>query len=599
MLTLALPFAVIGLTSARTSGRKVLYGLAVALIIAGAVSTQRKTSVIAPVAAVLVLVAYRPRQMLRLAPFGAVLLVTVHIMAPEALGSVSSQITGGFFDSGSTIGRTSDYEAIAPDIATYPLLGRGYGTIDVAQSDTYRILDNAVSRLALSDRLRGTRRLPRPARHGHGAGAQRHPARARRGQPADRACGDGRLRRRRRSDRAVRYRLLHPGALPLLLRRRPLQCRRRAPRARSHWLPHGGTLGMNVPDLSVVVVTHNGRELALATLRSARANTGPIAVEWLVADSGSSDSTPEAIEHEFPDVRVFRCVNLGFAHANNVALRAARGRYVLLLNPDIEIEEGRFADLVAALDERPEVGAASVLQRGADGSLLPSIRRFPSPFRDFGEALFCPRWPLLRHVQELDLEFDRYLEERRADWLSGAFLVARRETVEQVGPLDERFFLYSEEIDWCYRIRHAGWDIRHLPVMEVTHHCGSYSPERAAELCHSRLLFARKHFSPEARDGDSRGSNPQARAPPGPAGPVERLRQGSARTAAGRGLRSGSSGCRRTAAAVPESACGGRAGDAPGGSVTGSGEAGSGPSKTSTICVVRLRIPGAPRGIAC
>ncbi len=251
---------------------------------------------------------------------------------------------------------------------------------------------------------------------------------------------------------------------------------------------------MSGPDLSVIVVTHNGRELALATLRSARANAGPIAVEALVADSGSSDGTPEAIEHEVADARIFRCANLGFAHANNVALRAARGRYVLLLNPDVEIEKGTFADLVAALDERPDVGAASVVQRGGDGRLLPSIRRFPSPVRDLGEALFCPRWPLLRHVQELDLEFDRYFEERRADWLSGAFLVARRETVEQVGPLDERFFLYSEEIDWCYRIRHAGWDVRHLPVMEVKHQCGPSSPERVAELGHSRVLFARKHF---------------------------------------------------------------------------------------------------------
>ena len=142
MLALALPWAVIGLTSARTNARKVLYGLAVTLIFAGAVSTQRKTSIVAPAAAVLVLVAYRPRQMLRLAPFGAVLLVAVHIMAPAALGGVGSQFTGGFFENGSTIGRTSDYEAIAPDIATHPMFGRGYGTIDVAQSDTYRILDN-------------------------------------------------------------------------------------------------------------------------------------------------------------------------------------------------------------------------------------------------------------------------------------------------------------------------------------------------------------------------------------------------------------------------------------------------------------------------
>jgi N-acetylglucosaminyl-diphospho-decaprenol L-rhamnosyltransferase len=262
---------------------------------------------------------------------------------------------------------------------------------------------------------------------------------------------------------------------------------------------------MSTPDLSVVVVTHNGREAALATLRSAVANAGPIAAEWLVADSGSSDGTPEALEQEFPDARVFRCANLGFAHANNVALQAARGRYLLLLNPDVEIEKGSLAHLVAALDERPEVGAASVLQRGSDGGLLPSIRRFPSPLRDLGEALFCPRWPLLRHVQELDLDFDLYFAERRADWLSGAFLVARREAAEGVGPLDERFFLYSEEIDWCYRIRREGWEIRHLPVMEVIHHCGGSSPERVAELGHSRVLFARKHFG-RARAAAIRGA---------------------------------------------------------------------------------------------
>jgi hypothetical protein len=253
---------------------------------------------------------------------------------------------------------------------------------------------------------------------------------------------------------------------------------------------------MTTPDLSVAVVTHNGRDLALATLRSARARAGPIHVEWLVADSDSSDGTAEAIERELPDVDVFRCRNLGFAHGNNVALERARGRYVLLMNPDVQIETGTLAQLVSALDERPHVGAASVVQRGTEGELLPSIRRFPSPVRDLGEALFAPRWPVMRHVQELDLDFDSYFEERSADWLSGAFLIARREAVEQVGPLDERFFLYSEEIDWCYRIRRAGWDIRHVPVMEVTHHCGGLTPQRVAEECHSRVLFARKHLGP-------------------------------------------------------------------------------------------------------
>jgi O-Antigen ligase len=142
MLTLALPFAVMGLISARTHGHRVLYGLAVVLIFAGAVCTQRKTSIVAPAAAILVVAAYRPRQMLRLAPFAALMLVAVHLLAPAALGGVWGQITGGFFESSSTIGRTADYEAIAPDVVTHPMLGRGYGTTDPTRSDDYRILDN-------------------------------------------------------------------------------------------------------------------------------------------------------------------------------------------------------------------------------------------------------------------------------------------------------------------------------------------------------------------------------------------------------------------------------------------------------------------------
>jgi O-Antigen ligase len=142
MLTFVLPFGVLGILSARTPARKILYAVAVALIFTAAISTQRKTSIIAPAVALIVLCAYRPRQMLRLAPLGVVMLVAIHMMAPAALGGVASQLTGGFFESGTTIGRTSDYEAVAPDIATRPLLGRGYGTIDTTRWDTYRLVDN-------------------------------------------------------------------------------------------------------------------------------------------------------------------------------------------------------------------------------------------------------------------------------------------------------------------------------------------------------------------------------------------------------------------------------------------------------------------------
>jgi N-acetylglucosaminyl-diphospho-decaprenol L-rhamnosyltransferase len=259
---------------------------------------------------------------------------------------------------------------------------------------------------------------------------------------------------------------------------------------------------MAAPDLSVIVVTHNGRDMALKTLRSAREVSGEISVEWLVVDAGSADDTPAAIERELDQVRVFRRDNRGFAASNNVALDEAKGRYVLLLNPDVEIRSGTLGELVAAMDARPELGLASVVQRGADGELQPSIRNFPSPLRSLGEALFAAYWPIFRTLQQADPRSARYEQEGDADWLVGAFLIARREAVRAVGPMDERFFLYSEETDWCYRFWKAGWTVAHLPVMEITHHSGNRKHgDLMPQLSHSRLLFATKHYGPARRAG--------------------------------------------------------------------------------------------------
>ncbi len=245
------------------------------------------------------------------------------------------------------------------------------------------------------------------------------------------------------------------------------------------------------PDLSVIVVTHGRPELALSTLRSAHAAAEGLELQWLVVDSGSTDDTPEQIERAFPHVQLLRCENIGFAGANNRALALADGRYVLLLNPDVEIVSGTLAELVATLDARPEVGVASVIQQGSDEQLQFSIRRYPSALRAFGEALALP-WPSSREEERVA---SRYREEGEADWLVGAFLIARAEVVRAIGGLDERFFLYSEETDWCYRARAAGWEVRHLPQMRVTHHTTpSTRADLVAQLSYAKLLFARKHY---------------------------------------------------------------------------------------------------------
>ena len=333
----------------------------------------------------------------------------------------------------------------------------------------------------------------------------RHPARS--GERIDRGWmragrgggADRRARRRHRRPRPQALVAAHARALG------PVVHGHHAPASdrRKHRPPSWGLMTRR-PDLSIIVVTHNGREMALTTLRSALAAVGEASVEWLVVDAGSTDGTPEAIEREFSQVRIFRRDNQGFAASNNVALNEAQGRYVLLLNPDVEIRSGSFGDLLEAMDARPELGMASVIQRGTDGELQPSIRRFPSPLRSLGEALFAAHWPVLRTFQELETSPRRYQREGPADWLVGAFLIARREALRAVGPMDERFFLYSEEIDWCYRFWQAGWPIAHLPVMVVTHHSGDAKRgDLMAQLSHSRLLFAAKHYG-VARSGGIR-----------------------------------------------------------------------------------------------
>jgi GT2 family glycosyltransferase len=257
------------------------------------------------------------------------------------------------------------------------------------------------------------------------------------------------------------------------------------------------------PDLSIIMVTYNGRDMALQTLGSAMSSVGDIDVEWLVVDNGSHDGVADVIEDTFPAVRVFRHFNAGFAAGNNVALAEARGRHVLLLNPDISVTHGAFEDLVRALDSAPEVGAASVVQLTPEGTFQRSIRRDPGPLRTLGEALFAFHWPFLRSLQEAEMRDYLYERPHDADWLVGAFLAVRRDALEQVGPLDERFFMYAEEADWCLRIRSCGWSVRHLPVMRVIHFGADRPrPELMAQLTHSRILYGRKHFGFLKRSAD-------------------------------------------------------------------------------------------------
>ncbi len=226
-------------------------------------------------------------------------------------------------------------------------------------------------------------------------------------------------------------------------------------------------------DLSVVIVSWNVRELLLRCLASVHAGLSEgLTGEVFVVDNASSDGSAAAVAEAFPAVQVLaNADNVGFVRANNQAIVRCRGRHVLLLNPDTEMREGALGRLVAALEADRQLGAVGPRLLYADGTVQPSRRRFPTLATALVESTVLQRLfarsAIVRRFYVADRADD---EEQDVDWLVGACLLVRRAAIERVGLLDERFFMYSEELDLCRRLRAAGWRVRYLPAAEVVHY---------------------------------------------------------------------------------------------------------------------------------
>ncbi len=257
-----------------------------------------------------------------------------------------------------------------------------------------------------------------------------------------------------------------------------------------------------MPDLSIIIVNWNVRELLRRCLASIYAGLGDLEVEVIVVDNASTDGSVDAVRAEFPLVRLIaNADNVGFTVGNNQGLRQSRGRYVLLLNPDTEVVGDALTTMVAYMDAHPDVGALGPQLLWPDGRVQSSRRRFPTMATAFLESTILQQWfprhPALARYYVLDRADD---ETQDVDWVTGACLLARREAIEQVGLLDEGFFMYSEELDWCYRCRRAGWRVVYLPAAQVIHHEGQSSgqvvPLRHVRFHSSKVRFFGKHFGP-------------------------------------------------------------------------------------------------------
>jgi N-acetylglucosaminyl-diphospho-decaprenol L-rhamnosyltransferase len=252
-----------------------------------------------------------------------------------------------------------------------------------------------------------------------------------------------------------------------------------------------------VHDLAVIVVSHDQARWLPRCLPTVLERADGLSLDLVVVDNGTTRETAELVGRDFPQARTIVSENHGFAHANNAGLASTDGRWVLFLNPDTELLDGSLAELVAELDRRPGVGVAGVRQVDADGALTPTVRNFPTPARALGDALGLERLPGRPDwLGERDVRLDRYDRELEIDWTIGSFLLARREAIDDVGGFDERFFLYSEEVDLCLRVHRAGWKIVHVPTLTILHHGSSgrtLDPRLASQSAWAQLQYARKN----------------------------------------------------------------------------------------------------------
>ena len=257
-----------------------------------------------------------------------------------------------------------------------------------------------------------------------------------------------------------------------------------------------------LPRLSVIVVSYDCRTLVEDCLASLERCREELALEVILVDNDSTDGTPEAVAERFPWVVLMaQGENLGFSRANNLGIERARGEHLLLLNPDTVVPPDTLPLALDELGRRPEVGMLGVKLVRPDGSLDHAAKRgFPSPGSSLyyftGLARLFPRSPRFSQYTAGHVDPD---ETAAVDAVNGAFMLVRRAALEDVGGLDEDYWLYMEDLDWCYRFWQRGWQVLYWPGAEVVHVKGGSSPGSrswpANRAFHRGMwLFYSKHY---------------------------------------------------------------------------------------------------------
>lgn len=255
-------------------------------------------------------------------------------------------------------------------------------------------------------------------------------------------------------------------------------------------------------DLSIIVVTWNAKRFVDENFGSILADLRGISAEVIAVDNASNDGTADVIAERFPEVKLVRSAkNLGFSRANILAINQSSGKYVCLVNPDVRVFPGCFRTLMDYLEDNPKVGVVGPKTYNPDGSLQRSCMRAPSVWISFCRAFALDKTPLGRTPLFggiLMEDFD-HQKLREVDVLNGAFLMIRRAAMDQVGLIDERFFMYGDDLDWCVRFGKAGWPVIFYPEAEIVHHGGGVTAKAPVyfyvEMHKANLQYFQKHHS--------------------------------------------------------------------------------------------------------
>ncbi len=248
-------------------------------------------------------------------------------------------------------------------------------------------------------------------------------------------------------------------------------------------------------DVIVSIVSLNTRALLAACLRTVEGSTG-VTLDVRVVDNHSTDGSADMVQQDFPSVGLIRNgENRGFAAANNMAIRDLASRYVLLLNPDTEVPADAIANMVAFMDATPQAAICGPLVRFPDGRFQSCGYPFPTLLREFRQSKRIGRVARWLVGEDPPLDIPDAPVER--EWVDGCCLLIRTAVIRQIGLLDEQYFLYAEELDWCFQARRHGWRVFALPGVTIVHHLGSSSGQMSEFslgcLIETRLRFYRKN----------------------------------------------------------------------------------------------------------